>query len=71
MIKITQSVEPTCLTELKALPNVTYNDLVKPCKTTVQNQLATDQKNLCAYCQHQFKSVVFIEHYIPQSLDKT
>lgn len=43
--------------------------MVKPCKTIVQNQLATDQKNLCAYCQHQFKSVVFIEHYIPQSID--
>ena len=71
MIKINKSIAPNCLTELKVKPDATYNDLQNPCKSIVQEQLKTEQKNLCAYCQRKFNSAVFIEHYVPQSIDNT
>lgn len=69
MILIDKSPEPDCLKVLKTNPDNTYDDLEGDCKKEVQDSLFSDQYKLCAYCQSNFKSTVFIEHYIPQTTD--
>jgi len=69
MIKINKSEEPNCLKLLRDDPDTTYDDLSrnKDCNEEVRKLLSTDQNGLCAYCQREFDSKIFIEHYIAQA----
>lgn len=70
MILINRTNEPPCLAVLRNEENSSYEESLQgDCKKQVTTQLDSDQKHLCAYCQRAFTSTVFIEHYIPQSID--
>lgn len=60
--------EPQCLRELRDSGGK-YGQLQDECMETVRNELETQQKGRCAYCENIFKSTVFIEHYLPQTKD--
>lgn len=67
MIHIVKLKEPECLKELRETQGTKYDDLQGVCLSSTRGLLHNEQNGLCAYCQRQLKSSVFIEHYIPQS----
>ena len=69
MIQIIKSNEPDCLKALRNNEENNYDNLQDECLTITRNLLSDDQKGLCAYCQRVLEPSIFIEHYIPQTVD--
>ena len=68
-IQFNTDAEPDCLKSLRENSKFSFEDLRGECKEKVQNILKEQQNGFCAYCEQKFKSIVFIEHYKPQSKD--
>jgi uncharacterized protein (TIGR02646 family) len=70
LVEIKLEDEPNCLKKLRG-ENRLYSDLKDECLDKTRSLLNRDQHGICAYCEQNFRSVVFIEHYITQESDES
>lgn len=70
LIKIDVSKEPKCLKVLRQ-EDRTYDDLQGECKKKTREILGEEQHGYCAYCERKPNSKFHIEHFEPQSKNKS